>query len=693
MSDSKDSTVTYTEVSSLFKDLLDIGSLGIDGLPMMPHDLYAYMETALLAPPSPDYVPGPVELEQPPPTPEFVLEPAYSKFMPLENDLLPTEEQPLPAAEEEEEESSGDDANIEDKDEEEEEHPALADFVPPPLHRVTAKIAVMIKLRAESPSTSHPLPLSIPPSRTPPLLPTPLHISPPPLHLASMSHRADILHVTLPPRKRLCNALGLRFEVGKSSSALTARPTGGFRVDYGFVGTLDDEIRRDPEREKMAPKRATLSTPATTTTTTTTPVTNAQLKALIGQGIADALAARDADRSQNSKDNHDSGTGLRRQSPPARECTYQDFMKCKPLYFKGTEGVVELTQWFERMETMFHISNFTVENQIKFATCTLLGSALTWWNSYVKTVGSGQKHTCFECEAQRHFKKECLKLKNNNHGNQGRNNNAPAKVYAIGHAGINPDSNVITGTFLLNNHYASILFDTGFYIKILKSSLQYRLNARKIGSFDVIIGMDWLAKYQGVIVCAEKIVCIHLGDETLIIRGDGSDRGNDTHLNIISCTRTHNMGTLSIGHFRNERTVRLTEGAVKIKSLLDTIGIIAAHVCVNAAQLELVLLVDFNEKFAKCLLILYKDCLKLMLLKSYYCSRKYSKCLDEFATKHVAENTKSSKEETKTVRKNDDAPIIKEWVSDDEEENVSQPKLEKKTVRPGIVKKEFVKPK
>ncbi|GJT59067.1 hypothetical protein Tco_1002600 [Tanacetum coccineum] len=56
----------------------------------------------------------------------------------------------------------------------------------------------------------------------------------------------------------------------------------------------------------------------------------------------------------------------------------QDFMKCKPLYFKGTEGVVELTQWFERMETVFRISNCSVENQIKFSTCTLLAGALTW---------------------------------------------------------------------------------------------------------------------------------------------------------------------------------------------------------------------------------------------------------------------------------------------------------------------------
>ncbi|GKD26546.1 hypothetical protein Tco_1232760, partial [Tanacetum coccineum] len=74
MSDSKDSTVTYTAVSSPFGGLPDIGSPG--------------------APPSPDYVPGP----EYPPSPDFVLEPVYPEFMPPEDEVLPAEEQPLPAA-------------------------------------------------------------------------------------------------------------------------------------------------------------------------------------------------------------------------------------------------------------------------------------------------------------------------------------------------------------------------------------------------------------------------------------------------------------------------------------------------------------------------------------------------------------------------------------------------------------------
>nr|GEU64474.1 hypothetical protein [Tanacetum cinerariifolium] len=137
----------------------------------------------------------------------------------------------------------------------------------------------------------------------------------------------------------------------------------------------------------MAPKRTTRANPATTTTTTTTSVTNAQLEALIEQGVARALAVRDANRNTNGDDNHVSGTCAKRTERVTRECTYPDFMKCKPLNFKGTEGVVELTQWFEKMETVFCISNCSVENQIKFSTCTLLGSALTWWNSHVMTVG------------------------------------------------------------------------------------------------------------------------------------------------------------------------------------------------------------------------------------------------------------------------------------------------------------------
>ncbi|GJR62080.1 putative reverse transcriptase domain-containing protein [Tanacetum coccineum] len=147
---------------------------------------------------------------------------------------------------------------------------------------------------------------------------------------------------------------------------------------------------------KMAPKRKTtrLNPDATLTpvtdTHTTTSVTNAQIQAMIKEGITAALAARDATR--NGDDSHTSGTGARRPVQVSCECTYPDFLKCQPLNFKGTEGVVGLTQWFEKMESVYSISNYTVACQVKFATCTLQGNALTWWNSHVKTTTPEAAH-------------------------------------------------------------------------------------------------------------------------------------------------------------------------------------------------------------------------------------------------------------------------------------------------------------
>nr|GFB92652.1 hypothetical protein [Tanacetum cinerariifolium] len=84
-----------------------------------------------------------------------------------------------------------------------------------------------------------------------------------------------------------------------------------------------------------------------------------------------------------------------------------------------------------------------------------------------KGNGTGQKATCYECGAQGHFKRNCPKLKNNNnnnnnnYGNQVGTGNAQPRVYVVGNARTNPDANTVMGTFLLNNCYASMLFDTG----------------------------------------------------------------------------------------------------------------------------------------------------------------------------------------------------------------------------------------
>ncbi|GKE73341.1 putative reverse transcriptase domain-containing protein, partial [Tanacetum coccineum] len=213
---------------------------------------------------------------------------------------------------------------------------------------------------------------------------------------------------------------------------------------------------------------------------------------------------------------------------------------------------------------------------------------------------------CHKCNKVGHLARDC---RSSGNANTGGNGNAPAKVYVVGNAGTNPDSNVVTGTFLLNNRYASILFDTGAdrsfvstafssLIDITPTTLDHfeladgkiiRINTIiwgctlnflnhpfnidlmpiEIGSFDVIIGMDWLAKYHAFIVCDEKFVRIPFGNETLIVRGDGSNRGNETRLNIILCTNTQKYMLKGRHVFLAYVTTKKTEDKSKEKRLED----------------------------------------------------------------------------------------------------------------------------
>ncbi|GJR44114.1 putative reverse transcriptase domain-containing protein [Tanacetum coccineum] len=143
-------------------------------------------------------------------------------------------------------------------------------------------------------------------------------------------------------------------------------------------------------------------------TNTRSGTTPAAIKEMINQRVDAALEARRVNRdlelgngngngngTGNGNNGGDNGDGNENRNvngrgdrPVARECTYQDFMKCQPLSFKGTEGVVGLIRWSEKMETVFHISNCPERYQVKYVTCTLLDSALTWWNSHKRTIGT-----------------------------------------------------------------------------------------------------------------------------------------------------------------------------------------------------------------------------------------------------------------------------------------------------------------
>ncbi|GKA53584.1 hypothetical protein Tco_0746899 [Tanacetum coccineum] len=154
-------------------------------------------------------------------------------------------------------------------------------------------------------------------------------------------------------------------------------------------------------------------------------MTNAAIKQLIAQGVVDALGKIKANRTSRNGDNsHDSGTGSRRTERAVRECTYSEFLKCQPLNFKGSEGVVSLTQWFKKMEYVFHISNCIVACQIKFATCTLFESALSGIPTSrlepSPAMNVGIKGTTE------------LIVRSWNHGNQAGGVEARGMVYALG---------------------------------------------------------------------------------------------------------------------------------------------------------------------------------------------------------------------------------------------------------------------
>ncbi|GKD02158.1 hypothetical protein Tco_1177132 [Tanacetum coccineum] len=91
----------------------------------------------------------------------------------------------------------------------------------------------------------------------------------------------------------------------------------------------------------------------------------------------------------------------------------------------------------------------------------------------------------------------------------------------------------------------------------------------ELGSFDVIIGMDWLAKYHAVIVYDEKLVCIPYGNETLIIRGNESNRENVTRSNIISCTKTQKYIQKGCHVFLAHVTTKETKDKSEEKRLED----------------------------------------------------------------------------------------------------------------------------
>ncbi|GJW88778.1 putative reverse transcriptase domain-containing protein [Tanacetum coccineum] len=179
---------------------------------------------------------------------------------------------------------------------------------------------------------------------------------------------------------------------------------------------------------------------------------------------------------------------------------------------------------------------------------------------------------CGNCKKIGHQTRDCRVViaPNTQRTPFGNHNKATAKAYAIRGGEANPSFNVVTGMFLRNNCYASMLFDSGADRSFVSSTFSALLDVApstldtsyaieladgriletnvvlrgctlglighsfdidlmlvELGSLNIIIGMDRLAKYHALIICDEKVVCIPYGDEVLIIRGDDCDGGRE----------------------------------------------------------------------------------------------------------------------------------------------------------------------
>nr|GEV15435.1 hypothetical protein [Tanacetum cinerariifolium] len=773
MIDSGHSTVLYTLISSPERswDFPDVD----------PYEEAALQAIELVAPPlSPAYLPDPIELDEH--VLVYVLEPEYPEYLepptddfiakdqPHADDAVPTalspcyitdsdpeedlveEENANYANEPEEEDLEEEDLEEEDPEEEESDDNAASKkepsegsddtepseedetaVTPPPSRLHWERIPIYLQTPMPPLFEARVAQLLAMPTPPPSLL-TPMssplpHIPSPSLHdvatallmLPSTTHRSEVPETDMTPRKRLCFATPTTRDAHRDRTGIrdemVALRNRGTLLEDAYI-ELHEDLLRDRAVSHVMRTQALEA--------------RAQINTMEDAAMIDQAMQRN---STNDDESHNSKGGPTRPVQSVRACSYSDFMKCQPLNFKETEGVVGLSHWFEKMESVFHISGCAIENQVKFATCTMLDAALTWWNGHVRTlghdaayamtwetlkkkltdkycpkgeikkleielynlktkkvdtyisgipdnihwnvmsqnvaraytIGPGEKKaytgnlplctkcnyhhtrkcapkcnnckkyghatyyfrvnvnnnnnnnnmvqstgTCFKCEELGHFKKNCPKLKNN--GNANGNGKARGKAYVFGEGDSNPESNTVTGMFLLKNHYASILFDTGTNRSFVPTAFSALLNITPtaldnhcdieladgkmiranniirgctldflnhpfnidlmpvpLGSFDVIIGMDWLREYHAVIVCDKKIVCVLFKNETLIFQGKRNNQVHASRLNIISCVKAQKYLLKGCDVFLAHVTTKEAKDKLERKRLEDVL--------------------------------------------------------------------------------------------------------------------------
>ncbi|GJW43429.1 putative reverse transcriptase domain-containing protein [Tanacetum coccineum] len=630
----------------------------------MPED--PYVEAALQAPPSPDYVPGPEEPEQAPPSPDYVPGPEHT------DDEIIAEDQP--GAEDASPTAQSPDYVPESDPE--------ADMEEGCRWRTPRRDLSIILLMRRN--------VTVMIGGIPPLLPISVPTSSPPLLLPSSSRREDRPEVTLPPRKRLGITLGPRYEVGESSSAAAARPARELgrhmtafetrvRQDTDEVYTrLDDEqsqrqllagrlnmLFRDRRahaytRHQMETE-ARLSREAWRRSMDASDLARGEVMSLrttvLGQ-MSEIRELHDADRrrqavtSEMLKADHRRSAEMRELRTADRtrqQQLIQTLTVMQSLQREVTPLLGQVTT-LQGQVTALQGQVVALQGQVTAlqGQVTVLqgqqgpaggpaqpelpeeAGTLTWWNSHVMTVSHDaayamtwadlrKKMTDKNCPRNEMKKLEAelwnLKLKgtdaeklpgnNTKHQQQNKRQNTGRaytagtgerkpyggskplcakcnyhhdglcalkchKCNKVGHfvvtvgvrvkptmLSIRGDEEFFSTAFssqmditpsTLDHYYDVKLADgriirlntilRGCTLNLLNHPFNINLMPIELGSFDAIIGMDWLAKYQAIIVCAEKIIRIPWGNETLIVHGDESNQGHEARLHIISYSKT-----------------------------------------------------------------------------------------------------------------------------------------------------------
>nr|GEV95296.1 reverse transcriptase domain-containing protein [Tanacetum cinerariifolium] len=344
--------------------------------------------------------------------------------------------------------------------------------------------------------------------------------------------------------------------------------------------------------------------------------------------------------STNEDGSHSSHEDNQRNVQTARPCFYADFMKCQPLNFKGTEGVVGLTRWIEKMESVFQISGYVVENQyLKKDDGQVLSSGRNQEarNRVVEPKGQREQIayterfqeltmicTKFVADETEKIDKYVSRLPDNIYGSvkalkpktldetielandlmdqklrtcterQSNNKRKADESFRNnhGHQQQTPKGKMSPGSTIWGqargsrtvgicprNSYDVELADgkivrvdtimRGCTLNFLNHPFNIDLMPVELGSFDVIIGIDWLRRCHAVIMCDEKLVRIPYGNETLTFRGNKSNNGRESRLTVILCSKAQEYMEKGCQIFLAQISAKKEEDMLERKQLKD----------------------------------------------------------------------------------------------------------------------------